>query len=183
MNAIDLLMNQHKIVNRALDAMLDGDSVDDDDLREVADQLVAHMVIEEHLFYPRVRELRSELVSESFEEHTVARFELGRALIAKDDDEKKSRLTVLKELVSHHIQEEEKVMLPKVRSGIPQRELEALGARMEAMFEKATEKGFAGLVSDGYSLRQGRPEERRQVQGRRPTTRSASRSAHRSAHR
>src|SRR3954447_15458668 len=141
MNAIDLLTKQHKIVKRALTAMLDRDSIDDDDLLEVADQLVAHMVIEEHIFYPRRRELRPELVSESFEEHTVARFELGRALAAKGE-EKKSRVTVLKELVSHHIEEEEGEMFPKVRSGIPQRELDALGARMEAIFEKATKKGF-----------------------------------------
>src|SRR4051812_44515633 len=91
MNAIDLLINQHRIVKRALAAMLDRNSIDDDELRDVADQLVAHMVIEEHIFYPRVRELRAELVSESFEEHTVARFELARALSAKGV-EKKSRV-------------------------------------------------------------------------------------------
>jgi hemerythrin superfamily protein len=175
MNAIDLLTKQHKLVERALETMLDSDSIDDDDLVEVADQLVAHMVIEEHIFYPRVRELRSELVSESYEEHTVARFELGRALGAKGD-EKKSRVTVLKELVFHHIEEEESEMFPQVRSGISQRELEALGTRMEAMFQRATNKGFAGLLVDGYELRRG-PEDGRRGAGRQRATRPASRAS------
>jgi hemerythrin superfamily protein len=177
MNAIDLLMNQHQIVEHAIDELLDSDSISDDDLHEIADQLVAHMLIEEELFYPRVRQLRPDLVSESFEEHTVARFELARAFVAKGK-ERKSRVTVLKELVSHHIDEEESKMLPKVRSGIPARELDALGVRMEAMFDKATKKGFSALVVDGYGLRAAKPNGRRPARGRR-ATRSASSSAHR----
>jgi hypothetical protein len=181
MNAIDLLMDQHDIVNHALDSLLDSDAIDDDDLREVADQLVAHMVIEEHLFYPRVRALRSELVAESFEEHTVARFELGRALMAKGS-ERKSRVTVLRELVAHHIEEEETKMLTKVRSAVSQAELEALGMRMERMFDAATKRGFAALVVDGYSLRRGQPAEPgRHVAKRASRSRAAatSRYAHR----
>ncbi len=147
MNAIDLLKKQHQTVKDALKSLVDSDSIDNDELLEIADELVAHMVIEEHVFYPRVRQLQPDLVSESFEEHTVARFELARAIAAKSDEDKKSCVTVLQELIEHHVEEEEKEMFPKVRSKISSRELETLGERMEAMFEKATRKGFASFVT------------------------------------
>jgi hemerythrin superfamily protein len=154
MNAIDLLTDQHNVVIGAIDAMLDADVIDDEELLAVADKLVAHMVIEEHVFYPRVRELKAELVSESFEEHTVARFELGRAILA-EGTEKKTRITVLKEILEHHIEEEEDEMFPKVKAGIDERELEDLGVKMKALFDKAVQKGFSRLVVEGYTLRGG----------------------------
>lgn len=154
MNAIDLLKSEHKIVLRAIDAILEEETVDDMKLLQVADQLVAHMVIEEHVFYPRVREMKAELVAESFEEHTVARFELGRAILA-ERAEKKARVTVLKDLLEHHMDDEERQMFPKVRAGVSARELDALGERMKTMFDKATKKGFSRLVVEGYTLRGG----------------------------
>jgi hypothetical protein len=144
MNAIDLLKQQHETTRDALEKMTKGELSPSEE-RLAADELVAHMVIEEHLFYPRIRELDEALVKESFEEHAVARFELARVMLAKGE-EKKVRATVLKELVGHHIDEEEREVLPVVMRRIGARELEALGARMEAMFDKAVEAGLERLV-------------------------------------
>src|SRR5262249_32611521 len=104
MNAIDLLKSQHDKVRDALETMCESDSIDSMELRLLADELVAHMVIEEHVFYPRVRELAEELVGSSYEEHAVARFELARTLLARPD-EQLTRVKVLKELVLQHIEE------------------------------------------------------------------------------
>jgi len=82
----------------------------------------------------------------------VARFALARCLTARGEDQK-ARATVLKELIEHHIEEEEKEMFPKVQKGIPSEELESLGARMEAMFEKAVEMGLEALVVSDQSVR------------------------------
>lgn len=146
MNAIDLLKQQHLKTKAALAKGAEG-KLDAREAKKAADELVAHMVIEEHVFYPRVRQLKKELVGEAFEEHTVARFELARCLTARGEDQIKARFTVLKELVGHHIDEEEKEMFPKVRKGIPAEELERLGARMQAMFEQAVEAGLDSLVT------------------------------------
>ncbi len=146
MNAIDLLKQQHKKTKAALEKASEG-KLDARDAKKAADELVAHMVIEEHIFYPRVRQLMKDLVSESFEEHTVARFELARCLTAKGDDQIKARFTVLKELIEHHVEEEEDDMFPKVKKGIPAEELEALGERMEMVFEKAVQAGLEALVT------------------------------------
>lgn len=145
MNAIELLVGQHKKVAKALETMCKADSVDPAMLRQVGDELVAHMVIEEHVFYPRIRELLEDMTAESFEEHAVARFELARAMIAKGEQQK-ARLTVLKELIEHHVEEEEKEMFPKVRSKLSMDELDQLGTKMKAMFEKAVEMGIDELV-------------------------------------
>ncbi len=110
------------------------------------------MVIEEHVFYPRVRQLIRDMVGESFEEHTVARFALARALTARGEEQVKARFTVLKELVEHHIEEEEEEMFPKMRKEIPAQEVEAPGQRMEAMFDSAVELGLEALVTGPEQL-------------------------------
>jgi hemerythrin superfamily protein len=147
MNAIELLKQQHETTKDALERMCKGD-LEEDELRLMADELVAHMVIEEHVFYPRVRQLKKDLVKESFEEHTVARFELARVLMASGE-ERTARLTVLKELIEHHVEEEEKELFPKVQRGISAAELDLLGEKMEAMFEKAVDAGLENLVVSG----------------------------------
>jgi iron-sulfur cluster repair protein YtfE (RIC family) len=146
MNAIDLLKQQHKKTKAALDKASEG-KLDSKESKKAADELVAHMVIEEHVFYPRIRELMKDMVGESFEEHTVARFALARALTARGDEQVKARFTVLKELIEHHVKEEEEEMFPKVKKGVPAEELEKLGERMEMMFEKAVEAGLDALVT------------------------------------
>lgn len=146
MNALDLLKKQHDKVKKTLTKMSEGAPATSAALRNLADELVAHMVIEEHIFYPRVKELMDDMIDESFEEHTVARFELARLLQATGAM-KKTRAMVLKELIEHHIEEEEKEMFPKVKKGLEAEELEALGERMEAAFERAVEKGFAAFFA------------------------------------
>lgn len=146
MNAIELLKAQHKKTIAALDRGSEGE-LDSRESKKAADELVAHMVIEEHVFYPRVRALMKDMVGESFEEHTVARFALARCLTARGEDQIKARFTVLKELVEHHIEEEEKEMFPKVQKALPAEELTRLGERMQAMFERAVEMGLESLVT------------------------------------
>ena len=167
MNAIALLKQHHQKTKAALAKGAEG-KLDSREAKKAADELVAHMVIEEHVFYPRVRELMKDLVGESFEEHTVARFALARCLTARGEEQVKARFTVLKELVGHHIEEEETEMFPKVQKGIAAEELERLGARMQAMFERAVEAGLDALVT-GPTQDLHRPNGSRPTSGRKST--------------
>lgn len=146
MKATELLKKQHKKVKDALTAMSESKKVDVKKLRHVADELIAHMVIEEHLFYPAVKKVDEDIVTESFEEHAVARYELTRALAAKGADQV-SRVKVLKELIEHHVKEEEEELFPKVDRAFTKAANETLGARMEAMFEIAVAEGRNRLVT------------------------------------
>lgn len=64
MTAIDLLEQQHK-KTKALRTGFEG-KLDAAESRKAADELVAHMVIAEHVFYPRIRELMKDMIGESF---------------------------------------------------------------------------------------------------------------------
>lgn len=155
MNAIDLLKQQHTILTKALEKVQKSGATNVE-LKRIADELVAHMVIEEHIFYPRVRELMKDMVNESFEEHAVARFELARLLQASGPEEKKTRALVLKELISHHVKEEEEEMFPKVKKNLSAADLDALGVRMKDAFDQAVEKGLEAFFQPSlHQMRHG----------------------------
>ena len=156
MNAIDLLKQQHQKTKEALTAISEGKKSSPTELRQAANELVAHMVIEEHVFYPRIKELMEDMIDEAFEEHAVARFELARLMQASSSDERKTHASVLKELIEHHVKEEENEVFPKVKRSIQGDELERLGAKMLQMFGKAVGLGLEKLVvSPNQSLRGG----------------------------
>lgn len=165
MNAIDLLIQHHETTKAALEQMKEADEIDPAELRLLADELVAHMVIEEHVFYPRVKQLDEDIVEESFEEHAVARFELARLLMAPKD-EQSTRAKVLLELIKHHVKEEEEEMFPKVRRRIPEMELMRLGEKMERMFDRAVEMGFEKLVAPSDQSLRDNAQLRENIAGR-----------------
>lgn len=145
MNAIELLEEQHEKTLKALEAAseLEGKRERTAKMNEIADELIAHMLIEESIFYPRAAEaLRdADLIGEAYEEHAVARFSLKRALAAVGEDDFKATVTVLKELIEHHIEEEEEELFPKVRKAIDAKELASLGVQMKERFDAAVEAG------------------------------------------
>ncbi len=156
MNAIELLKQQHEKTKAALTAISEGKKMSPMELRKASNELVAHMVIEEHVFYPRVKELMEVQIAEAFEEHAVARFELARLIQATSMEERKMHASVLKELIEHHMREEENEVFPKVKRALQGDELERLGTKMLAMFGKAVGLGFEKLVvSSSQSLRRG----------------------------
>lgn len=155
MNAIDLLKAQHEKVTQALEAVHE-DGADAGQIEMIANELVAHMVIEEHPFYPRIRELMPEMIGESFEEHAVARFELARLITAHAADVK-TRALVLKKLLEHHIEEEEEEMFTKVSRSLDATELTDLGVNMKIAFDSAVAKGYAAFVSAKPGAKTKRP--------------------------
>jgi hypothetical protein len=48
-----------------------------------------------------------------------------------------AKATVLIEIVTHHIEEEEQDWFPKVRAGLSRKQLQDIGARLEQAREKA----------------------------------------------
>jgi hemerythrin-like domain-containing protein len=108
---------------------------------QIIELLTVHTYIENEVMYPEVRALLPELeddVLESYEEHHVADvlcMELsGMAAGAERFD---AKATVLIEVVTHHIEEEEQDWFPKVRAGLSRQQLQDLGARLEQAREKA----------------------------------------------
>jgi hemerythrin superfamily protein len=98
-------------------------------------ELSVHAAIEEQLFYPAVRELvpnETGMVLESLEEHHIVKWVLSELEDRDVDDERfEPKVTVLIELVRHHVQEEEGDLFPAVRAAVKRRQLTELGDRME----------------------------------------------------
>ena len=103
---------------------------------QVFQELEVHSKLEEEIFYPAVREKADrqgqELVQEGLEEHHVVDVLIGelRALDPQDDNFD-AKFKVLTENVEHHIEEEEKEMLPDAEK-LLRDDLERLGEQMQA---------------------------------------------------
>lgn len=146
MKATTLLRTQHA-ETRKLFAVVTSDSGDRKAAaREVSRKLLAHMIIEQSVFYPAIKEVDADLVLEAFEEHAVARYEIRRLLEALDDPRFEARGTTLKELIEHHVKEEEEDLFPKVEKALPAAKLEAMGAEMDALFAELAKADMDTLM-------------------------------------
>lgn len=105
---------------------------------ELKMNLDIHAHIEEGIFYPAVKEPKSThaMTLEAYEEHHVVK-QLLKELdgMEKNSDEWKAKLTVLKEIVEHHVKEEETEMFPKANKIISKSELAELAEEMTAARE------------------------------------------------
>jgi hemerythrin-like domain-containing protein len=142
MNAIDLLEQQHKETLQMLAKLEDSEPGTErkQTFKQMQSALLAHMVIEEELFYPAVAAEASdgEPIAEGYEEHAGARTALERCARAMGDDELFGvRIGVLNEMIKHHIGEERGEIFPKARKAMGAEELEQLGEEMEMRFERA----------------------------------------------
>lgn len=142
MNAVALLEKQHKETLALFDALEKSKpgNTRKQTFAKLKGALLAHMVIEEELFYPAVAPAKAagEPIAEGYEEHTGARAALDRAEQAMSEEDLFTvRIGVVAEMVKHHIKEERGEIFPRARKELGSKELEELGAQMEARFEQA----------------------------------------------
>lgn len=145
MNAVDLLIDQHRqIESRLREWMATEDAARRAALfAEVGDHLTVHMASEEQVFYPAVKAARTEeILLESLEEHLSLK-RLLADLVALDVDDKtfEPKFEVLKEQTEHHHREEEDDLFPKVRRMLEAQRLDALGDEMLALQRSLRREG------------------------------------------
>lgn len=151
MKATVLLTKQHRKVEGIFKKLESKKGDTSALLEELANDLAAHMAIEQQIFYPAVRAIDEDLVGESFEEHALAEIGLKRLLAADPNGPSFiAKVTTLKELIMHHVEEEEEELFPKVEKKMGDM-LDELGARMKQAFERAQEAGFEALVPRGMA--------------------------------
>jgi hemerythrin superfamily protein len=146
--ATDLLVHQHRLVEGLFARLESSRKGFDQTLRELADDLSAHISIEEQLFYPAVRKVNPPLILEGLEEHAMGRFALQRLLGTKARDKSiKARLKALKELMTNHHHEEERDLFPAVRRRMPDAALDKLGTKMKALFDANVRRGHEAILA------------------------------------
>jgi len=150
MKATSLLASQHRKVEALFKKLENGRVEPAPVLEELANSLAAHMAIEQEIFYPAVKAVDSDLINESYEEHAVAELELKRLLQTDPEEEAfLARVTTLKELIQHHVEEEEEELFPAVEKKLEEDRLTELGKTMKARFAEVLEAGFAAAVPKG----------------------------------
>ena len=143
MNAIDLLKADHQKVRELLTQLSETTSRATkrrgELLEKIRLELEVHTTIEEEIFYPAFREAGKkgddeEMYFEALEEHRAAGDLVLPDLLSTEVTSEKfaGRAKVLKELVEHHAEEEEKEMFPRARQLLDKDMLRELGERMMA---------------------------------------------------
>jgi hemerythrin-like domain-containing protein len=119
MKATALLKRQHREVEDLFAKVLKTES--EKKRRQATQQIIEalehHMKIEESVFYPAVQEIGTkkaeEMAGEAYEEHHVVKLVLAELpQLEPGADNFEAKMTVLKELIEHHVEEEEKEMFP-----------------------------------------------------------------------
>jgi iron-sulfur cluster repair protein YtfE (RIC family) len=115
-----------------------------DGLERLRLKLDVHETIEEEILYPALKEFAKtkDIILEAYEEHHVVDVimaELEETPVA--DETWAAKLTVAKENLEHHIEEEEDEMFKQARQVMNQRELEELGDRMAARRRELQRRG------------------------------------------
>jgi iron-sulfur cluster repair protein YtfE (RIC family) len=150
MLATKLLRQQHRHVESVFKQLGKDGTQKAPLLKDLSDSLAAHMAIEQDIFYPAIMSIDPDLVHESYEEHSLAEVALKRLLATDPADESfQARVTATKELIQHHVEEEEEDLFPKVEKKVDGKVLKQLGAEMEARFEEAKAAGFEANVPEG----------------------------------
>lgn len=139
MKATDLLKKQHRQV-KGLFKQLEK-TEDSRGRRQLMEQITQalkmHTQLEEEVFYPAVAELGTQkartMTMEAFEEHHVVDLVLAELPKVDPEDERfEAKMTVLKELIEHHVEEEESEMFELAQKIGPDG-LKELGERMNEM--------------------------------------------------
>ena len=136
-DAIALLKQDHETVRGLLErATKSSGQRRSQVLTKIEKEVKIHSQIEEEIFYPAFRDAVSKkddrkVYFEAVEEHRVV------DLVMPDvengtDDEVAAHVKVLKELIEHHADEEEKTMFPKARKVLDRDELRTLGEALAA---------------------------------------------------
>ena len=106
-------------------------------LTQIDRELKVHTKIEEEIFYPAFREAAKKkddqvIVYEAVQEHHMVDLALPETGDGDNNEDLKAKAKVLRELVEHHADEEEKDMFPRARKLFDRGELRELGDRMAA---------------------------------------------------
>lgn len=142
MKATEFLRRQHREVRDLVKQIEAADGQTKVELfEELAANWVAHDAVERRIFYPACKtEMKmTDLPGESHVEHDVVEFSLYLANQAKGSDDFERKCTALKEVLEHHLGEEERELFPKVERALGRARLEELAEGMERFTESVDE--------------------------------------------
>lgn len=139
MNAIELLMQDHKEAAGLMDQLETADKGDrsaKNVFLQLKDALTMHTQAEEQVFYPALKnhEETRDMIPESLEEHQeVDQILEEMSGLNPGNDDFMNKLTELRDAVEHHVEEEESEMFPKAEKILGESRLQEMGRQMQQM--------------------------------------------------
>lgn len=159
MNAIELLKADHQTVRDILGQLSESSEravkKRTELLRKLETEITVHTSLEEELLYPAFKQAGSKeeakLYYEAKEEHRAVDSLVLPDLKATDPStpEFSGRVKVVKELLEHHIEEEESELFPRARKLLGKEALDELGEQME-MLKAQRKKEIMAAKSDAH---------------------------------
>lgn len=140
-DAIALLKSQHREVDALFKEIEDAGEravkKKEKIFESIREKLTMHAKIEEAIFYPAAKAADEDLILEANEEHDNVKAMLRKLGKTDAGDETfDAKIKVLKELVRHHVKEEETELFPKCEKALGDDLLQELGAKMQARMER-----------------------------------------------
>jgi hemerythrin-like domain-containing protein len=164
-DALSLIHSDHQEVAQLFEVALgDGPAAQKRQaVTQIVDALTLHAKMEEAIFYPALRAAgkaqEKDSVLEAAEEHGIVKDLIAKIKRVQGRDETlKAKLTVLKESVEHHVQEEESTIFDEARRVLGDR-LGELGEEMQRFKEnggKRTRASTNGRSAAGRRTGNGR---------------------------
>jgi hemerythrin superfamily protein len=144
LNALDLIHADHEEAAALFKTALDDGTkpaAKKEAISKVCFALTVHANMEEKIFYPALRKAgkskEKDSVLEAAEEHACVKDLIAKIKrITGPDESLEAKVTVLKELVEHHVKEEESEIFSEARSVLGPK-LDALGAEMQRFKDRA----------------------------------------------
>jgi hypothetical protein len=168
-DAIALLREDHRKVEKLFESFESARDFDRKKMlvEQICTELSVHTTIEEEIFYPACKEhAEDDLLEESYVEHDGAKVLMAELMESSPDDAfYDAKVSVLSEMIKHHVREEEKRgegLFSQARKG--GLDVEALGEQMtvrkEALLEEIKRNGIPTPQTrsfTGHSLQESRP--------------------------
>ena len=182
-SALDVIKADHKEVEDLFEQVLSDETPAAERRRttaKIVDALTLHARMEEALFYPELRAAggreERDTVLEAAEEHGMVKDMLAKIKRSVGRDETmKAKLTVLKEMVTHHVKEEEGEIFDEARRVLGDERLEELGAKMLRFKQRGGAGGSRnGAARNGARKKTGRKTAARKTTPRKTASRKAS---------
>jgi hemerythrin-like domain-containing protein len=139
MHAINLLKQQHQEVRDLFERINQAEDTSEKEtlFQELADNLAAHMTIEEMIFYPAAFTTDDTKYAEAVDEHAASKRVLASLLeMSADDEDFEDKLTKLQELVEAHVEDEESELFKTAKRDLEADELRRLGEEMKVLYDE-----------------------------------------------
>lgn len=141
MTFVEILKADHAKVKDLFSKIESGGGFKEKILTQIEEELKLHMELEEKFLYPVLEKKETEVKDktlEGYEEHHVTKKVIkGLGKVSPSDERWKAKVTVLQELVEHHIEEEEGKLFKMAKKALDKNEIQQITDNIQQAKQRA----------------------------------------------